>query len=44
MDGLACALVYEDGVLVQAVTRGDSFVGEDVTSNVRTIANAAAVA
>lgn len=39
MDGLACALIYEDGVLVQAVTRGDSFVGEDVTSNVRTIAN-----
>lgn len=39
MDGLACALVYEDGVLVQAVTRGDSFVGEDVTANVRTIAN-----
>ena len=39
MDGLACALIYEDGVLVQAVTRGDSFVGEDVTQNVRTIAN-----
>ncbi len=39
MDGLACALIYEDGLLVQAVTRGDSFVGEDVTSNVRTIAN-----
>lgn len=39
MDGLACALVYEDGVLVQAVTRGDSYVGEDVTSNVRTIKN-----
>ncbi len=39
MDGLACALVYEDGVLMQAVTRGDSFVGEDVTNNVRTIAN-----
>ena len=37
MDGLACALVYEDGVLVQAVTRGDGFVGEDVTMNVRTI-------
>ena len=35
MDGLACSLVYEDGVLVRAVTRGDSFVGEDVTSNVR---------
>ncbi|HEY8993017.1 MAG TPA: NAD-dependent DNA ligase LigA [Candidatus Microsaccharimonas sp.] len=39
MDGLACALIYEDGVLIQAVTRGDSFVGEDVTSNVRTISN-----
>ena len=39
MDGLACALIYEDGVLVQAVTRGDSFIGEDVTNNVRTIAN-----
>ncbi len=37
MDGLACALIYEDGVLSQAVTRGDSFVGEDVTNNVRTI-------
>lgn len=39
MDGLACALVYQDGLLVQAVTRGDSFVGEDVTNNVRTIKN-----
>lgn len=39
MDGLACALIYEDGLLVQALTRGDSFVGEDVTNNVRTIAN-----
>lgn len=37
MDGLACALVYEDGLLTQAVTRGDGFVGEDVTANVRTI-------
>jgi DNA ligase (NAD+) len=37
MDGLACALVYQDGKFVQAVTRGDGFVGEDVTSNVRTI-------
>lgn len=36
-DGLACALIYEDGRLVQAVTRGDSRVGEDVTMNVRTI-------
>ena len=39
MDGLACALIYEDGVLIQAVTRGDSRVGEDVTANVRTIDN-----
>lgn len=39
MDGLACALIYEDGILVQAVTRGDSRVGEDVTTNVRTIQN-----
>ncbi|HSX06046.1 MAG TPA: NAD-dependent DNA ligase LigA, partial [Candidatus Saccharimonadales bacterium] len=38
-DGLACALVYQDGVLVQAVTRGDGYVGEDVTMNVRTIVN-----
>ncbi|MBP6038361.1 MAG: NAD-dependent DNA ligase LigA [Candidatus Saccharimonas sp.] len=39
MDGLACSLIYEDGVLLQAVTRGDSKVGEDVTMNVRTIEN-----
>lgn len=39
MDGLACALIYENGLLVRAVTRGDSFVGEDVTTNVRTIKN-----
>jgi DNA ligase (NAD+) len=39
MDGLACALMYEDGVFVQAITRGDGFVGEDVTTNVRTIKN-----
>lgn len=39
MDGLACALVYQDGVLTQAITRGDSFIGEDVTMNVRTIKN-----
>lgn len=37
MDGLACAIVYEDGMYKQAVTRGDGFVGEDVTSNVATI-------
>ena len=39
MDGLACALIYEDGVLMRAVTRGDGLVGEDVTMNVRTIQN-----
>ncbi|HSX30686.1 MAG TPA: NAD-dependent DNA ligase LigA [Candidatus Saccharimonadales bacterium] len=39
MDGLACALIYDDGVLVQAVTRGDGYVGEDVTMNIRTIPN-----
>jgi DNA ligase (NAD+) len=37
MDGFACALVYEDGILSQGITRGDGFVGEDVTANVRTI-------
>jgi len=38
-DGLACALIYQDGVLVQAITRGDTKIGEDVTQNVRTIKN-----
>ena len=37
MDGLACALVYENGILVRGVTRGNGTVGEDVTMNVRTI-------
>lgn len=37
MDGLACALIYQDGKFVQAVTRGDGTIGEDVTANVRTI-------
>lgn len=37
MDGLACALHYQDGVLVRGITRGDGFVGEDVTANIRTI-------
>ena len=39
MDGLACALKYKDGLFVQAVTRGDGLVGEDVTMNVKTIEN-----
>lgn len=37
MDGFACALVYQNGILAQAITRGDGFEGEDVTMNVRTI-------
>jgi DNA ligase (NAD+) len=37
LDGVAIELRYENGVLVQAVTRGDGFVGEVVTDNVRTI-------
>ncbi|NTW61503.1 NAD-dependent DNA ligase LigA [Candidatus Saccharibacteria bacterium] len=39
MDGLACALIYQDGIFSQAITRGDSYIGEDVTENVRTIKN-----
>lgn len=38
-DGLACSLVYQDSRLVQAITRGDSLIGEDVTTNVKTIHN-----
>ena len=37
IDGVACALTYERGVLVRAATRGDGRVGEDITANVRTV-------
>ncbi|MGB5540835.1 MAG: NAD-dependent DNA ligase LigA, partial [Gammaproteobacteria bacterium] len=39
LDGLAVSLLYRDGVLVRAATRGDGSTGEDVTRNVRTIAS-----
>ncbi len=38
-DGLAMSLLYENGEFIRAVTRGDGYVGEDVSNNVRTIAS-----
>jgi len=37
IDGFAVALIYENGILVKAVTRGDGKIGENVTQNIRTI-------
>lgn len=37
MDGAAISLVYENGILIRGVTRGDGNVGEDITSNIRTV-------
>lgn len=37
LDGFAISLIYDDGLLVQAVTRGDGYEGEDVTQNAKTI-------
>jgi DNA ligase (NAD+) len=37
IDGVACALTYERGILTRAATRGDGYTGEDITANVRTV-------
>ena len=37
VDGLGIELVYEDGILIKAITRGDGLKGEDVSANVKTI-------
>ncbi len=37
LDGIAVSLLYENGVLIQAATRGDGYSGENITANIRTV-------